>query len=133
MTGHLRLSAVIALAIGSVVGASGQAQDNGTPPQHIALRAAQWLDVKAGTVGRNAVVLIEGERISAIGSGLAIPVGATVIDLGTATLMPGLIDCHTHLMMRRRPGESYAQHLLPSSQADRALEGAASAHQTLQA
>jgi imidazolonepropionase-like amidohydrolase len=54
-----------------------------------------------------------------------------VIDLGSATVLPGLIDCHTHLMMRLGPDEPYALHLATRSQAYRALEGAASARQTL--
>lgn len=91
------------------------------------------LDVKTGTLVSNAVVVIEGERIVSAGSGVAVPAGATVIDLGTATLLPGLIDSHTHLMMRIKDDETYGQHLLTKSQADRALEGAASARDTLQA
>jgi imidazolonepropionase-like amidohydrolase len=44
------------------------------------------------------VVLIEGEKITAAGSGLTIPADTKVIDLGDATLLPGLIDAHTHLL-----------------------------------
>ena len=91
------------------------------------------LDVKSGTLIANAVVLIDGEHIAAAGSALAIPSGSEVIDLGAATIMPGLVDAHTHLMMRLAGTESYAQHLLTRSQADRALEGAADARATLRA
>lgn len=50
----------------------------------------------------NPVVLIEGDRVTAVGSGLAIPAGTRVIDLGAATLLPGLIDCHTHVTSQPR-------------------------------
>jgi len=108
-----------------------------TPPaKPVLVRAARMLDVRAGKVVPNAVVVIEGERISAVGAGVAIPQGAEVIELGDATLMPGLIDCHTHLMDRSdHPGDpnSYAIDLLTKSQAYRALEGAADARVTLRA
>jgi imidazolonepropionase-like amidohydrolase len=55
------------------------------------------LDVRSGALIDNAVVLVSGERITAAGSKLAIPAGAKVIDLGNKTLLPGLIDMHTHL------------------------------------
>jgi imidazolonepropionase-like amidohydrolase len=99
----------------------------------IAVRAARMLDVKSGHYVSDAVVLIQGSKIKASGSKLAIPDDAKVIDLGSATLLPGLIDCHTHLMMRMGKDEEYAQHLLTRSQADRALEGAANARATLRA
>ncbi len=69
------------------------------PQSHlVVLRAAKLLDVKAGKEVLNPVVIIEGERIKQVGTGLAVPAGAQVIDLGGATLMPGLIDAHTHLL-----------------------------------
>jgi imidazolonepropionase-like amidohydrolase len=64
----------------------------------VVVRAAKMLDVKAGKVVVNPVVIIEGERIKEAGPGLAVPEGAKVIELGGATLMPGLIDAHTHLL-----------------------------------
>jgi imidazolonepropionase-like amidohydrolase len=106
------------------------------PVKPVIVRAARMLDVKAGKLVQDAVVVIEGERISAVGKGAAIPPGAEVIDLGGATLMPGLIDCHTHLMDRSDHPEdrnSYAINLLTKSQAYRALEGAADARVTLRA
>ncbi|CAN7394636.1 Xaa-Pro dipeptidase [Duganella sp. LjRoot269] len=68
------------------------------PPAAVtAVKAAHMLDVRSGALVDNAVVLISGERITAAGSKLAIPAGAQVIDLGNKTLLPGLIDMHTHL------------------------------------
>jgi imidazolonepropionase-like amidohydrolase len=66
-------------------------------PATIAVKAAHMVDVRNGTLVDNAVVLISGERITAAGSKLAIPAGAQIIDLGNKTLLPGLIDAHTHI------------------------------------
>jgi imidazolonepropionase-like amidohydrolase len=63
----------------------------------VALKASRLIDGKSDRVLPNAVVIVEKDRIVQVGSGLAIPEGATVIDLGNATLLPGLIDCHDHL------------------------------------
>src|SRR6187549_54460 len=67
------------------------------PAPRIAVRAAHLIDVAAGKRVDDVVVLIEGDRITQVGSGLAVPAGTRVIDLGAATLLPGLIDVHTHL------------------------------------
>lgn len=67
------------------------------PPARKAIRASAMADVVAGKIVPGPVVLIEGERITAVGPGLAVPAGYEVIDLGDATLLPGLIDCHTHV------------------------------------
>ncbi len=70
---------------------------NGTAPEVVVLKAARLFDGKGETLVRNGVVIIEGSRIRAVGSGLAVPAGARVVDLGDATLLPGLIDAHTHI------------------------------------
>jgi imidazolonepropionase-like amidohydrolase len=66
-------------------------------PATVAVKAAHMVDVRNGTLVDNAVVLISGDRITAAGSKLAIPAGTQIIDLGNKTLLPGLIDAHTHI------------------------------------
>jgi imidazolonepropionase-like amidohydrolase len=58
------------------------------------------LDVNTGNCISNAVILIQNGRIIEAGSNITIPAGARVTDLGSATILPGLIDAHTHLMAR---------------------------------
>ena len=65
----------------------------------IVLHAARMLDVSAGKIITPGEVLVEGERIAAVGTSVAHPAGAKVIDLGDTTLMPGLIDAHVHLFL----------------------------------
>src|SRR5262245_452839 len=67
------------------------------PPRRVAVRAGRLLDGSGGPPRTNVVVLIEGDRIQQVGAGLAIAAGAEVVDLSRATVLPGLIDCHTHL------------------------------------
>jgi imidazolonepropionase-like amidohydrolase len=63
------------------------------------LHAARLLQVDSGTVIQPGEVLIVGDRIKAVGTSVEHPAGAKVIDLGSATLMPGLIDAHIHLFL----------------------------------
>lgn len=66
----------------------------------IAVKAARLIDGTGAAPVRDAVVLVTGDRITAAGANVAIPKGARVIDLGDATLLPGFIDAHTHLIGR---------------------------------
>jgi imidazolonepropionase-like amidohydrolase len=62
-----------------------------------AIKAGRLIDPAAGTVLENVVILIDHDSIKAIGRGIAVPDSAQVIDLSAYTVLPGLIDCHTHL------------------------------------
>jgi imidazolonepropionase-like amidohydrolase len=69
------------------------------PPRVILLKAAHLFDARAGRMLDGQAVLIRGDRIEKTGPAgeVSAPDGATVMDLGDATLLPGLIDCHVHL------------------------------------
>lgn len=107
-------------------------------PDVMLVQAARLLDVRAGRYLENAAVLIEGDRIKEVGTAAQllphIPKSAKIINLPDATLLPGLIDCHTHLLARTSSGpDGYLLDLAKKSQAYRALEGAADARITLRA
>ncbi|MHA7629217.1 amidohydrolase family protein [Corallococcus sp. M7] len=105
-------------------------------PTRIALRAARLFDGKSDRLLPDAVVLIEGSTIQAVGTGLAIPEGTRVIDLGDVTLLPGLIDAHSHLLLDVDPengGDSLVTHVAQSSTAERALLGAKLGREMLEA
>ncbi len=66
-------------------------------PEIKAIKAGKLIDTETGRVLNNQIILIEGEKIKAVGADVKIPEGAKVIDLSNATVLPGLIDCHTHI------------------------------------
>ncbi len=78
----------------------------------IVLHAAHLLDVEHGALVTPGEVLVRGSRIVEAGSSVAHPANATVIDLGSATLMPGLIDAHIHLFLH--PGAEDLQTVVES-------------------
>ncbi len=67
--------------------------------QPIVLKAARMFDGKSNSLVTNAVVVVQGDKIVDLGSGLTIPSGAQVVDLGDVTLSPGFMDAHTHLTL----------------------------------
>src|SRR5712691_5337692 len=67
------------------------------PNQVVAIRDARMFDAKSGRMLANPVIVVRGERIAEVGAGVRVPAGATVLDLGSATVLPGMIDGHVHL------------------------------------
>lgn len=65
--------------------------------QVTAIRAGRLLDPDTGSVTTNQVIIVRDNKIASVGQNSPIPAGATVIDLSRMTVLPGLIDCHTHL------------------------------------
>jgi imidazolonepropionase-like amidohydrolase len=100
----------IAAAIAAIAGPA-RSQEGGTarypqvqkkylapPDQVVAIRAGRLFDAKSGAMLNNQVVLIKGDRITDVGGSVAIPAGARVLDLSAATVMPGMIDAHVHVV-----------------------------------
>ena len=69
------------------------------PRTPIVLHAARLLDIDTGAITAPGEILVQGDRIAAIGPTVAHPSGAQIIDLGDATVLPGLIDAHVHLFL----------------------------------
>ena len=69
------------------------------PAQVTAIKAGRLVDPEAGTLSSNQVILVEKGKFTAVGANVAIPAGATVIDLSQLTVLPGFVDAHNHLAL----------------------------------
>jgi len=125
-----------------LVALSASALAQNTPTKTTLIKAGRVLDVKAGIYLPNQGVLVAGDRIKDVGSFESVkaraPQDVVIIDLGQATLLPGLIDSHSHLLcsMEGRwypDGEAVVMTITRVGQAKRALIGAANARDMLEA
>src|SRR5260221_3967490 len=95
----------------------------------VVIRAGRLLDVKTGKTLSNQTIVINGDKIVGVGSDIQVPAGAQVVDLSNATVLPGLIDAHTHITMTTNFGYSRLAISVPRQ----ALNGARNARVTLAA
>jgi imidazolonepropionase-like amidohydrolase len=98
-------------------------------PHRVAIRAGRLIDGKSERPIENAFILIEGDKIVPVTPGGNTPSGVEVIDLSKATVLPGFIDTHTHVMLNGDiTAEEYDVQLLKESIPYRAILGARNAH-----
>jgi imidazolonepropionase-like amidohydrolase len=96
-----------------------------------AIKAGRLIDVVNGTVLKNQVILIDNNLITEIGNNISIPKDAEIIDLSNSTVIPGLIDCHTH--MSAEPSDDYYGDVFRKTSTDYAVRAPIYAKRTLQA
>jgi len=89
----LTLSALVSLLCSAV--ASGQ---HPATPETVVIRAGRLFDSRTGQLLTDRVIIVAGDKIQSVGDkNTSVPAGARIIDLSNATVLPGLIDTHTHL------------------------------------
>jgi imidazolonepropionase-like amidohydrolase len=105
------------------------AQEKSTPPPHRgAIRAGRLIDGKSDTAIANALIVFEGDKIVSVTAGGTPPAGVEVIDLSHSTVLPGLIDTHTHVLLQGDvTAADYDAQLLKESIPYRAILGARNA------
>ena len=126
----LRLFVLWGLIFASASIASAQQ----TPPPEVvtAIKAGRLIDVENGRVLAKQIILLRGKKIVAVGADLLIPAGARVLDLSTKTVLPGLIDCHTHLADGAHDGNGDPVSQLKRTASEVVLESVPNARMTLE-
>ncbi|NUO74986.1 MAG: amidohydrolase family protein [Lysobacter sp.] len=130
----MRLPVLLALLLLALPGTAARADQGAAAPKRIALRAARLVDTAHQRVIERPLVLIEGDKIVGVSAGGEVPAGAQLIDLGTATLLPGFIDLHVHITGDPTSGTgNYFEDILKRSPIDDAVTAHLYAQRTLHA
>jgi imidazolonepropionase-like amidohydrolase len=90
------LTALLVLPLAEALSAQPADTQHAAPPT-VAIRAGRLLDVESGRMLTDQVIIVRDGRIQAVGPNLKLPDEASLIDLSKQTVLPGLVDCHTHL------------------------------------
>jgi imidazolonepropionase-like amidohydrolase len=115
------LACLFALAVLSVPPCHTQEKSAATPKK-IAIRAGQLIDGKSDAPIANALILVEGDKITSVTPGGTPPAGVELIDLSKATVLPGFVDAHTHVLLQGDiTQEDYDAQLLKQSIPYRAI------------
>lgn len=127
-----------ATALACALFARPAAAQPGPPPgEPVMIHAGRVFDSERGTFLGARDILLRGNRIEAVGENLPVPAGAREIDLRGYTVLPGLIDAHTHLLLQTNPatdeGQEMAREVAFEGTALRALRGGARARTYLHA
>jgi imidazolonepropionase-like amidohydrolase len=110
-----------------------QEKEEKKPAKKIAIRAGRLIDGKSDRAVENAVIVVEGDHIVSVSAGGAAPAGVEVIDLSKATVLPGFVDTHTHLLLNGDiTAEDYDVQLLKQSIPYRAILSARNARIALE-
>jgi imidazolonepropionase-like amidohydrolase len=125
----MRILIIIVLLLAPASFGFSQAGQRSVSEPQIIIKAARLIDGRGGPPLEPAMLRIVGERIAEVGTQLAIPKDAKIIDLSNATLLPGLIDLHTHLTDRY--GTHWEEALVKTTPGHNALWGAHNARVTL--
>jgi imidazolonepropionase-like amidohydrolase len=87
---------ILAAPAGFSQGNTAQTQSAPAPPARVSIHAGRVLDTRTGNYATNVFIVVEGDRIASVGA--AAPAGVPVIDLSSQTILPGLTDCHAHIL-----------------------------------
>ena len=119
-----------------IIGGPARAQQKpapAAPEKTIAIRAGHLIDGKADKALDNVLIIVKGDTIVSVTSNGTPPSGAEVIDLSKATVLPGFIDTHTHVLLNGDiTAEDYDKQLLKDSIPYRAILGARNARIALE-
>jgi imidazolonepropionase-like amidohydrolase len=129
---NTRLLPAVIFCLCTAAISNAQSAAPATAPHITAIKAGRLLDVDAGKELSNQIILIRDNRVTGVGEGLQIPPGAIVIDLSNMTVLPGLIDCHTHLADGARDPSGDPLTYLKRTAAEVALESVPNARLTLE-